>query len=321
MNYESASILQKAAVQAATCGTATNIAEYEPVRFLDVLHEVPLLIQTVPATSWGSLMACCRDTHHMIQANGRSIINQVVTLPSQRDWATPSYLDQPAGQPSSTSRHLIKVQIPLLVKTSRQGLWPLLSKLLLAGGFIHESALSWMTVADWQLTPLCLSNTSLRPGAIVFLCIAGWPNLADLDLSYNSWEPNDTQVCLLLAFWPKLQTLNLRCCHLTGQSIALISHANWCVCISSGYAANACCTVASHEQIVPGCCLWYRRPVATTLNGFVTALKINAWLLLCVELRSKGLQWGCLRQISPSMSASPKIRPCIPDHTLHSVSG
>ena len=288
-------------MQAATCGTAINAAEYEPVRFLDVLHQVPLLIQTVPATSWGNLMACCKDTRHIVQANVRSIIIQVVTLPSHRDWTAPPAPDQPAFQSSSTSRDLIKVQVPHLTKTSGQGRWPLLSRLLLAGGVIDRSALCRMMIAAWQLTSLCLSNISLKPDAIVFFRVSTWPNLADLDLSYNSWESNDTQAvsALVSASWPKLQTLNLRCCQLTGQSVALISHADWpllrCLDICSVYASvqDIQPTLAAQwpgmSRLVLGFVFGAGVELQQSLMVFLSALKSNAWPLLSVQLSSKAL--------------------------------
>ena len=168
---------------------------------LDLICEVPRLLEVMHTKSLVNLSAICSRIHQQVQAFVTGITGVYHT-----DF--PFLVNQ--ERPLLNKLDLTDTQLHghgmfLLVG----GRWPVLTTLKLASNRLGSAAISVLIQAEWPaLTTLDLQMNCLGAVAIQFLSQANWPLLKELNLCASNMDAAAAQH-LVVGVWPKLEHLHL----------------------------------------------------------------------------------------------------------------
>lgn len=179
---------------------------------LDLICEVPRLLEVMHTKSLGNLSATCSALHQQVQA-------YVTGITGVHHTDFPFLVNQ--ERPLLNKLDLTDTQLHdhgmfLLVA----GCWPVLTTLKLAGNRLGSTAISVLIQAEWPaLKTLDLQMNCLGAVAIQFLAQANWPLLKELNLCANNMGAAAVQH-LVVGAWPKLEHLHLSRNPLLGTAAA-----------------------------------------------------------------------------------------------------
>ncbi len=168
---------------------------------LDLIYEVPRLLEVMHTKSLVGLSATSSATHQQVQA-------YVTGITGVHHTDFPCLVNQ--KRPLLNKLDLTDTQLHwhgmfLLLG----GRWPVLTTLKLASNRLGSTTISVLIQADWPaLTTLDLQMNCLGAVAIHYLSQANWPLLKDLNICASNMDVAAVEH-LVTGAWPKLEHLHL----------------------------------------------------------------------------------------------------------------